>query len=47
MNEGADEEQLAIVATGGIGHVREVQGVLAAAGLRSDFVKPPEGKGGS
>ena len=43
----SDEQELAIVATGGIGHVREVQDVLASAGLRSEFVKPPEGRGSS
>lgn len=40
-------EDYAVVAAGGLPHVREVQDVLARAGLASDFVKPPEGQGSS
>ena len=40
-------EDFAVVAAGGLAHVKEVRDVLSRAGLESDFVKPPEGQGSS
>jgi hypothetical protein len=40
-------EEFAVVAAGGLAHVREVKELLAGVGLESDYVKPPEGQGSS
>jgi len=40
-------EDYAVVAAGGLAHVREVKGVIEAAGMEADYVKPPEGEGSS
>ena len=40
-------EDYAVVAAGGLAHVREVKDLLSAAGLESDYVKPTEGQGSS
>jgi hypothetical protein len=40
-------ENFAVVAAGGLAHVREVKELLASRGLESDYVKPPEDQGSS
>jgi len=41
----SEEQDFAVVAAGGIGHLREVQALLAAVGLASELLRPPEGQG--
>ena len=40
-------ENFAVVAAGGLAHVREVKELLTSLGLESDYVKPPEDQGSS
>lgn len=41
------EGEPTILARGSLGHLEEVQGILAEGGVDSDLVQPPDGCGSS
>ena len=40
-------DQAAIIAQGGLDHMKELRGVLRRAGIDSELRQPPEGQGSS